>query len=214
MTWNICFSSAVVLEQWKRKLPCFWYSSFCNGFCTVKNNAIFTLIILWGRAVMFCRFLPCFPTETRKKSALVDAFICNTGPTLHSIFISSLSAGRWLWLSAGIPVLSGARLRLEFQLHLLQYQSGRQQWKSPPDYTRGWGHGHCCWNRWESKQINWVSDYQVVEINRSYICTQNASFYVFSTIICSNLKDSKENDWACIVITDSCSSFIDTCSSR
>lgn len=48
MTWNICFSSAVVLEQWKRKLSCFWYSSFCNGFCTVKNNAIFSLVILWG----------------------------------------------------------------------------------------------------------------------------------------------------------------------
>lgn len=125
------------------------------------------------------------------KSCLADTFICKAGPAAHSIFISPLLAGRWLWLSAGIPVISSARLRLELQLHLLQYQPGRQQWKSPTDYTRSWGHGHCCWIRWESKQINWVSDNQVMQISRGYICTPILSW--------SHLK---ENDWTLIVITD------------
>lgn len=171
------------------------------------------------RADAFCRFLLCFPIEgfcclICEESFLVDIFISNTGPTAHSVFISSLSAGRWLWLSAGIPVISSTRLRPELQLHLLQYQSGRQQWKSPTDYTRGWGHGYRCWNRWESKQVNWVSDNQVMETSRGYICTRSAWFHDFSSIICSNLKDSKENDGDFVVITDSHSSFIDTYSSR
>lgn len=132
------------------------------------------------RVVVFGRFSLCFSAEVSAadsgKSCLVGTSLCKAGPTVHSIFISSLLAGRWLWLSAGTPVISGARLRLELQLHLLQYQSGRQQWKSPTDYTRGWGHGHCCGNRWESKQINWVSDNQVMEIAEDNFVLETHTF--------------------------------------
>lgn len=53
-----------------------------------------------------------------------------------------------------------------------------------------------------------------MEIGREHVCTRNAYFHVFFTIICSSLKDSKENDPSFIVIADSHSSFTDAYRSR
>ena len=73
----------------------------------------------------------------------------------------TLSPTRWLRLPERGPVIPGARLRAQLQLHFIQHQSGRQQWEPPTDGPGGGRCGRSCWLRWEGKQAHWVSDDQV-----------------------------------------------------
>lgn len=56
----------------------------------------------------------------------------------------TLSPTRWLRLPERGPVVPGARLRAQLQLHLVQHQSGRQQWEPPTDDPGGRRCGRGC----------------------------------------------------------------------
>lgn len=95
---------------------------------------------------------------------------------------------RWLWLPEGGPVITSAGLGAEFQFHLFQHQSGRQQREPPTDVPRGRRRGHHCWHRWEGQQAHWVPDNQVRRARR-----QAAVFrwVVLENAILQNHSDGK-----------------------
>lgn len=78
-----------------------------------------------------------FFSKNLNNCTLPDAHLPTSFSTWPQHSTWTLSPTRWLRLPERGPVVPGARLRAQFQLHFIQHQSGRQQWEPPTDDPGG-----------------------------------------------------------------------------